>query len=167
MNQLTLLTAGIISLTVGTILGYYARQSIAKRDWKTIEAKIQKRIQKAVKDSEGILSRSKEKAFSILKKAKREEEDRRRRLFRGEQLISKREGILDRKISDFDVKQKEFQEKIEKLKEIKLALGKLKDKALKDLEGISGLSKREAREELFKKVEKEYGKDILERIREV
>lgn len=167
MNQLTLLTAGIISLTVGTILGYYARQSIAKRDWKTIEAKIQKRIQKAVKDSEGILSRSKEKAFSILKKAKREEEDRRRRLFRGEQLISKREGILDKKISDFDVNQREFQEKIEKLKEIKLALGELKDKALKDLEGISGLSKREAREELFKKVEKEYGKDILERINKI
>ena len=130
MDQLTSLIVGIISLSIGTILGYYARQSIAKRDWKTIEAKIQKRIQKAAKDSETILSRAKEKASLVLEEIKQEEEVRRKRLFRAEQLISKREGILDKKISDFEVKQKEFQDKVEKLKEIKIALEELKNTVL-------------------------------------
>lgn len=167
MNQLTSLIVGIVSLAIGTILGYYARQSIAKRDWKTIEAKIQKRIQKAAKDSEAILSRAKEKAYSVLGEIKQEEEVRRKRLFRAEQLISKREGILDKKISDFEVKQKEFHEKVEKLKEIKTALEELKNKALEDLEKTSGLSKKEARAELFKKLENEYKMDILERLKKI
>ena len=167
MNQLTSLIVGIVSLSIGTILGYYARQSIAKRDWKTIEAKIQKRIRKAIKDSEGILFRAKEKASSFLKEIKQEEEVRRKRLFRAEQLISKREGILDKKISGFELKQKEFQEKVEKLKGIKTALEELRNKAVEDLEKTSGLSKKEAMAELFKKLEKEYRMDILERLKKI
>ena len=167
MNQLTPLIVGIFSISLGTILGYYARQSIAKRDWKTIEAKIQKRIQKAIKDSEGILSRAKEKASSIFNEIKEEEEVRRKRLFRNEQLISKREGVLDKKISGFELKQKEFQEKIEKLKEIKRAIEDLKNKALEDLEKTSGLGKKEAKAELFKKLETEYKMDILERLKKI
>jgi len=164
MTQLTPLMVGIFTLAIGAILGYYARQSIAKRDWKTIEAKIQKKIRKAIKDSENILSRGKEKAYSILKEAKREEEIRRKRLFRTEQLISKRESVLDRKISGFDIKQKGFQEKVEKLKEIKSDLERLKEKASQDLEELSGLNKKEAKEKLLKKVEDEYQIDIAERI---
>ncbi len=164
MSQLTQLILGIFSLSIGSILGYYARQSIAKKDWKTIESKIQKRIEKATRESEGVLSRSKEKASLILRQIKKEEEVRRKRLFKAEQLLSKRESILDRKLSDFEVKRKDFQEKIEKLKKIKSSLEELKDTAVKELEKVSGLSRKEAKAELFKTLEKEYQTDMLERI---
>jgi ribonuclease Y len=167
MDQLTLLILGVFSLSIGSILGYYARQSIAKRDWKTIESKIQKRIEKSTKEAEGILSRAKEKAFLTLKKIKKEEETRRQRLFKAEQLLSKRESILDKKISDFEIKQKELQEKVEKLKEIKSGLEGLRQKAVEDLEKVSGMNKKEARDELLKNIEKEYQTDILERINKI
>ncbi len=167
MNQLTPLIVGIFSLSLGIILGYYSRQSIAKRDWKTIEAKLQKRIQKTVKDAEGILSKAKEKASLVLEETKREREVRRRRLFKTEQLLSRRENILDKKIANFELKQKEFQEKVEKLKEIKSALEELKNKTLKDLERTSRLSQKEAKAELFKNLEAEYKMDILERIKKI
>jgi hypothetical protein len=82
MDQLTQLFAGIVALSTGSVLGYYARQSIAKRDWKTIESKIQKRIEKALKEADSILSRAKEKSASLLNEAKKEEEATRKRLFR-------------------------------------------------------------------------------------
>ena len=167
MNQLTPLIVGIFSISLGTILGYYARQSIAKRDWKTIEAKIQKRIQKAIKDSEGILSRAKLKASSIFNQIKKEEDVNRKRLFRAEQLVSKREGLLDKKISGFELKEKDFQEKVERLKEIKRSIEDLKNKALEDLEKASGMGKKEAKAELFKKLETEYKMDILERLKKI
>lgn len=167
MNQFTSLVTGILSLTIGAILGYYARQSIAKRDWKTIEAKIQKRIQKAQKEGNAILSRAEEKVSRIFEEGKRDEINRRRTVYKTEQLLLKRENVLNKKVTDFEGEQTEFQKKVEKLKEIKEALGDLKAKVIKDLEKISELNKKEARDELFKNLEREYKIDILERIQKL
>lgn len=164
MNQLILLAGGMFCLAVGSVLGYFARQSIAKRDWKTIEAKIQKRIEKASRQAQKLLSQAKSKANSVLEKAKEEEEIRRKRIFRAEQLLSKRESILDKKISGFEEKQKTLEEKVEKLREIKSRLEELKERTSKKLEEISGLSERDAKNQLLKNVEKNYKKDILEKI---
>ncbi len=164
MNPLILLIGGLCCLSIGVILGYYVRQSIAKRDWKTIEAKIQKRIEKAAKETEGIVSRAKERASFIIERGKKEEEVRRRRLFKAEQLLSKRESILDKKISDFEVNQQKLQEKIERVKEIKNDLENMRRQAIEKLEKVSGISSKEAKMELLDKVEKEYKIDILEKI---
>ena len=42
MNQLIALLVGVFALGVGAILGYYARQSIAKKQIGTLEERIQK-----------------------------------------------------------------------------------------------------------------------------
>ena len=164
MNYLTLLITGVLSISLGTALGYYARQSIAKKDWKTIESKIQKKIQKTTKEAEDILSNAREKSFQVLTKIKNEEKVRRGRLFQAEQLLSKRENILDKKVFKFGLEQKDFQEKVEKLKKIKVSLKKLEDKTLERLETISGLNRKEAKAQLFEGVEKEYQIDLLEKI---
>jgi len=49
MNQLILLSVGVISLVIGSVLGYYARQSIARKQKGTIEAKLQKKVLEALK----------------------------------------------------------------------------------------------------------------------
>jgi len=156
MDQLFPLILGVISLSIGAVLGYYARQSIAKRDWKTIEAKIQRRIQKA-----------REEASLILEDAKRERDERRGELLKTEEVLLRRERILDQKISDFEKYQKEFQEKVEKLRKIKETIENLKLEAQKNLENISGLSTKEAKKELLENLEKEYQKEILEKIRKL
>ena len=61
MSQFIPLIVGIFALFIGSVLGYYARQSIAKRDYKTIEARLHKKVSKA-----------KDKAEQILDKAKKE-----------------------------------------------------------------------------------------------
>lgn len=167
MDQLTPLIVGIFSLSVGAVLGYYARQSIAKRDWKTIEAKIQKRILKTKEEAEKILSQAREKANLFLEKTKKTEDERRRELLKAEKILLKRESILNRRASDFDQKQKEFQEKVAKLRKIKETLKNLKVEALENLERISGLSKEEAKKKFLEGAEKEYQKEILERIRKL
>ena len=156
MKELIPLIVGIISLFLGSILGYFARQSIARRDWKTIEAKIQKRIQKA-----------KEEVSQILEKAKKERDEKRGELLKTEEILLRRESILDKKISDFEIEQKEFREKVEKLKRIKGDLENLKVEALKNLEKIAGMNKEKAEAELFANLEKEYQKEILEKMRKL
>jgi len=156
MEEVIPLIVGIVSLFFGSILGYYARQSIAKRDWKTIEAKIQKRIQKA-----------KEEVSQILEEAKKERDEKRRELLKTEEILLRRESILDKKISAFETEQKEFREKVEKLKRIKEDLENLKVEALKNLEKIAGMDREKAKAELFANLEKEYQKEILEKMRKL
>ena len=59
MDYALFLAIGLSAFSVGTILGYYSRQLIAKKDWKTIEAKLQKKIEKATERAESLLSESK------------------------------------------------------------------------------------------------------------
>ena len=55
MNQFFPLLVGVLALAIGSVLGYYARQSIARRDYRNIEARLQKRISQAKVQSEEIL----------------------------------------------------------------------------------------------------------------
>lgn len=167
MSQFTLLIIGIVALGMGSVLGYYARQSIAKKDYRTIEAKLQKKLSEAKKDSERIIFQAQEKSSQIFEKAQKETSQRRNELFNTERLLLKRENILDEKISNFENKEKDFQQKIEKLKKIKETLETLKKESLKKLEIVSKLSQKEAKRELFKNIEEEHQGEILEKMKKL
>ena len=156
METLIQLIIGVVSLSIGAVLGYFARQSIAKRDAKTIEAKLQKRIEKA-----------REEAALILEEARKKGEGKRRELLNTEEVLLKRERILEQKISEFDRSQKEFQEKIERLKQVKEEIESLRGKIIQNLEKVANLSREEAKKELFEQIEKEFQKEILERLKKL
>lgn len=167
MNQFLTLLVGVVSLAIASALGYYARQSIAKRNYGTIEAKIQKRIQQAREETETILGQAKEKASQILEGAKKEVDTRREELFKTERLLLKRENILDEKLANLENKEVEFRQKVEKLKGIKESLENLQKETEIRLEKIAGFSKEEAKKELLANLEKEYQRDILEKMRKL
>jgi len=146
-------------------LGYYTRQSIAKKRAGTIEAKLQKKILQAKAQTEEILKEAKQKASRILETAKKEEDERRQELLQTERLFLKRENVLDDKISNLERKEAEFQDKVEKLRKIKEGLESLRQEALENLERVSNLSREEAKRELLSNLEKEYQKEILEKIK--
>jgi len=167
MSQFILLIVGIIALGAGAVLGYYARQSIAKKQAGTLEAKLQKKVTKARETSEEILIEAKKKSEDLLEKSKKETNTRQSELFKTERLLLKRESALDQRLSVFERNQKEFQEKVERLKEIKENLEELKQETIGNLERISKLSRSEAKQELLQNLEKEYQTEILEKIRKL
>ena len=167
MNQLFLLIVGILALALGSVLGYYARQSIAKRDWRSIEARLQKKISQAKTQSEEILAGAKKEAEQTLELTKKETNQQRAELFKAERLLLKRENILEQKISAFESEKTDFQEKVRKLKGIKETLENLRATAISNLERVSGLSREEAKKELLENLEKEYQKEILERMKKL
>ncbi len=167
MSQFILLLAGVVCLGVGSVLGYYARQSIAKRRAGTIEQKLQKKISQAKKECDAILKKAQEKAENIVDQAQKESDQRRRELLRSQQILLKREDLLERKISLLEEKEKEIHQKAERLREIKESLEKLREEAEQKLEKISKFSKEEAKKELLKKVETKYQQEILEKTRKL
>ena len=167
MIQLFLLLVGVIALGVGSILGYYARQTIAKKNKESLESIVQKKIAAAKIEAEKILTRARQKSEKLLSEAQKENDARRKELLKTEKILLQREDILDKKISLFEKKEREFASKVARVREIKQEFERLKDEAKKKLEEISGLSRKEAREKLLKNVESEHKQEIFARIQKL
>ena len=168
MNQIIFYTAGIaLCLIVGSILGYYIRQNIAKRRAGTLEAKLQKRVAEVKEETSAMIKKAEAKASDILDKAQNEIDERRREFLKAQQVLLNREGILNERISSFEQKEKDLQDKGEKLKLIKEDLEKLRSEAEDKLEKVADLSREDAKKELMKLVEIEKEKEILERMKKL
>lgn len=163
-NLIIYLGIGLVALALGSVLGYYARQSIAKKRRGTIEAKLQKRISQVKKESEEILSQARNKAARVLSETQHEIDSRRREILNSEKLLFKREQTLDQKISAFEIQESDFKDKVRKLKTLKVRLDELREEAQQNLERVSGLSVEEAKQEVVKETEKKYERDLAERI---
>lgn len=167
LNTLTPVALITISVIVGAIVGYYVRQSIARKRAGTIEAELQKKIVQTKKNAEEIINKAKEKAEGIEKKILADVDERQKIIIKTEARILNKEEEIDVREKETQNKEKEIVSKLEKLKEIKKEIDSLKEDTLKKLEKISGLSKEQAKEELLEKIEKEYNAEILERIRKM
>ena len=167
MTQFILLVVGVLALVAGSVLGYFARQSIARRKADTIEVTLQKRISQVKKDAQDLISKAKEKAGQIIEKTKKDVWSQRQEFFRAEKILLKRENTIGERTSNLEEKEKEFREKVEKLREIKVALEGLKQETLKKLERVSKLSQRDAKKELLENIEKEYQMEITEKMRKL
>lgn len=166
-TQFILLLVGLIGVSVGSILGYYARQTVARKQVGTLEEKIQKRVGQAKDEAEDILAKAKEKARQFLEEASKEIDERRKEVLKTEQLLLKREETLDRRISVLEKKEQEFLSRVEELKKIKANVESLRKEVEGRIERVAGFSKEEAKEELLKNIEKDYQKDILARIKKL
>lgn len=167
MDLLLPLIVAFIALTTGSIFGYLARQSIAKKRVGSAEQKLQEKTAQAKKESENIISQAKEKASSLLNSLKKEEDQTRAHLLRAESFLLKRENILDQKFLDYEKKEKDFEEKIIKLKEVKENLETLKQEALAKLEKVSGLTQESAKKELMSNCEQEFELEIMQKFRKL
>ncbi len=167
MTDITLVAAGAGLLMFGCLLGYYVRQSIAKRNYKTVEARTQRKIRKAEEDVRRMTTEASEKAFQIVESAKKETEERNFEMLNREKILLKRENSLDQKYGEHEIKEREFNEKVEKLKVIKENIENAKRQADSRLEEVAGMSRDDAKNELITKVEKENAEEILAKIREI
>lgn len=155
----------IIATIAGIIIGYFVRQSIVKKRKGSIEASLKKKIEKTKEDAEKIIEKAKEEADKHWQESKKEEENKRKELTKVQDILLQREKILEKKLSDFEEKEKEFFDKIKKVKKIKENLLGLREEAEKKLEKISGISKEEAKSELFEKIEQENESEVMEKLR--
>jgi len=162
MNPLFLLVpVGFLALALGAILGYFARQSIARKKADTIEITLQKKIAQVRKEAEEIISKAKEKASQMIEETKRDVQGERKEIFKAQKLLMQRENTLGEKAAVLDRKENEFRQRVAKLREVRTALENLKEQEVNNLEKISKLSKEQAKAELLDIVEKDYKIDLL------
>jgi ribonuclease Y len=158
---------GALSVAVGGCIGYYTRQMIALKRAGTIEKNIANKIAKAKSESARIAEEAQIKSQKLLETSRAEAQQRSRDITKTEALIFKRETVLEQKVTEFEAQEKEFTEKIKKLKVLKENLEELHQQAVANLERVANLTKVDARQELLSTLEREYQKDLLDRTREM
>ena len=162
-----LLFIGILALAVGSVLGYFARQSIAKKQLGTAEGKINKMTQEAEEKARLLLLEAKNKAVEVLEEAKKDEKQRQEQIFRLEKRLENREENLDKKMDELEREKNHLISKADEIKRIRKETDAARQEELKRLEKIAGLSKEEAKKILLQLAE-EQNRDILaERIKKM
>lgn len=165
--SLFLIVTGVIALAIGSVLGYFARQTIARKQIGTIEAKLEKLTEEAKREAKDMVIRAKDKAIQILEEAKRDQKEREQQIVRMEDRIERREQTLDAKTQDLEKKYTELTEKAKKVKEIKEQLEQMQVKKMAELERVAQLSQEQAKEELLKQTEKEQEEILLKQIQKL
>lgn len=166
-NQAVLFMGIVLALGAGVLLGYYIRQSIAKKRAGTLEAKLQKKVQQVKEETSQLLQKSEAQAAQIIEKAQRDIDQRRREFLKAEQVLLEREKLLDGKIDLFDKKEAELTNKTEALNNTQAQVGKLKSEIEAKLEKVANFTQEEAKRELLALVEIDSQRDILGRMKKM
>ena len=167
MDIITLVIVAVLCLFSGSVFGYYVRQNIAKRRAGSLEARLQKRVVDVKEETSAMIKSAEKKSAEILEKSQKDVDERRREFLKAQQVLLNRESLLTTRISSFEEKEKELQDKGEKLKGIKDDLEKLRSEAEGKLEKVANLSREDAKKELLELVEIENEKEILERMKKL
>lgn len=166
-NSIVLIVSGVLVLAFGAVLGYFTRQSIAKKQAGTIEARLEKMTEDTKREAKELLIRAKDKALQVLEEAKKEQKEREQQLSRAEDRLERREQALEGRSQELEKKHVDFNEKAIKIKAIKEELEKIQAQKVAELEKISGLSSEEAKDELLKQVEREQEALLMERMQKL
>ncbi len=155
------------ALASGAVLGYYIRQSIAKKQLNTAEGKAHDIVEKAERKYKEQILNAKNKAVEILEDAKKKERERENHIRKMEQRLEKREEMVDNKLEELDKGRELLAQKAKEIKEIRKEAKAIKQKELDRLEKIAGLNKEQAKNILLQLTEEEYKNDLLEKIKKL
>lgn len=153
--DITAIVLVFIGAIGGAMLGYFARQRIAKNQLSTAEGKAAKMFEEAKAKSQELILEAKNKAVEILEEAKKKEKEREDNITRYEKRLESREEMLDRRIGELDRGRQILEKKAEEIKSIKREVDNAKREELKRLEKIAGLSKENAKKVLLQLTEEE------------
>ncbi|MFA7142036.1 MAG: Rnase Y domain-containing protein, partial [Candidatus Paceibacterota bacterium] len=97
MEELTLLAVSSLLFIVGVVIGYYIRQSIARKRAGSIEAELQKRLEQTKKNAQDIITKARERANKIEVTTKSDLEERQKLVIKAEERVFKKQETLEEK----------------------------------------------------------------------
>ncbi len=164
MENLTLLYVGLLTITIGSVLGYFVRQTIAKKQANSAEVRVKKILDEAKTRAKENLFAAKNKAVEILEEAKKEERNRQNQIIDKEKRLERRDENLDQKLKGLETQETLLGGTIKKVKRLKNELDELKEQEQAILEEKAKLTPEQAHQELLKIAEEEHKEELLKRL---
>lgn len=157
----------LIGAAAGVAAGYYFRQARLTQETKQAETKAQELVKKSKSEAQDLVLNAKKEAQRVIDEARKEEQRRRQELQQTQKRLEQREEMFDKKLAEIENKQQALLEKTQSLDAAKQEIIKVKEEQYAKLERIATLTKDQAKDVLMQAAEKEYGPEIMERLRKI
>ncbi len=138
---------------MGLVIGYAIRVAAARKLQNSIEKKAEAELESAKTQAKEIVVEAKDKASQILADAGKEEKERKHELRQLEDRLLKREDIIDQKSKDVENEEKSIRSKEEEIKNKDKEVEEVRQRALTELEKVSGFTREEAKKTIFEEIE--------------
>ena len=154
----------VIGLIFGAGAAFFSRRLMFNRQLRLAERKAARMVAEARNESKDILQQAQEEAKGIKALADSDYRERRSELQRQENRLNQKNETLDRKLEGVDQRERGMANKEKEIDTTRGQLLELKDKQLKQLELISGMSSTEARQSLLDAIEVELQQESSRRL---
>ncbi len=162
---------GVVCGVGGWFGGYWYRRNIAEAKVAKAEDAVKQMIEDAQKRAETIkketILEAKEEVYKLKSENERENKERRNEIQRSERRLLQKEEQLDKKLEALEQREDNANKRQKEIEASEAEINELKDKELKELERISGLSMDEAKEILLESVEHDARHDAALMLREI
>ncbi len=156
----------IIGLIFGGMAAFLSRRMVFNRQLRIAERKAARMVTEARNESKDILQEAQQESKRIKSTADSDYRERRTELQRQENRLNQKGETLDRKTESVEQRERNLTSKEKEIETIRGQLGELKDKQLKQLELISGMSSTEAKQSLLDAMEIELQQESSRRLRQ-
>ena len=152
-----------LSALGGAIIGFVFRWLLVSARKGSIEVEVKHILLDAREEAKKITAGAEEKAKDILVSLETTLAEKEEKITRQEERVFKREEALDKKQGELDSEIQAVKGKIEEVKNIKERAEALLQERANELAKVAGLSKDQAKEQLYSEIERENSEDFMMR----
>ena len=156
-----------LAALLGAILGYVFRWLLVLGRKGSIEVEVKTIALDARANAEKVLAEAEVQARERIAAAEATATEKEEKIARQEERVFKREESLDKKQAELDQEVSAVKAKIEEVKTIKERAEVLLDERKNELARVAGLSKEQAKQQLFEELERESEIDLMSRVQKL
>jgi ribonucrease Y len=154
----------IIGLIAGGLSFFIIRRVVFNRQIRIAERKSAKMVSEARTEAKDVLSQAQDEAKRIKTAADNDYRERRTEVQRQENRLNQKSETLDRKLESVEQRDRNLVNKEKEIESIRAQMTDLKDKQLKQIEIVSGMSSAEAKQALLDTMEVEMQHEASRRL---
>jgi len=156
----------IIGVIFGGMVVFFLRRVVISRQMRIAERKADRILTEARTESKSLVHEAKQEYEKIKSGVEVEYRERRAELQRQESYLSQKGESLEHKLEEVEHRGRNLANKEKEIESIRTHLEEVRDKQLKQLELISGMSSAEAKQALIEAMEVEMREEASRRLRE-
>ncbi|MBF0708486.1 MULTISPECIES: ribonuclease Y [Bacillales] len=177
MDIVIIISTMLVSAVVGAVVGFLVRKTIAEAKISSAEMEAQRIIKEGKNDAEALkkeaMLEAKDENHNLRVEAEREIRERRNELQKQENRLVQKEEVLDRKSETLDKKEDSLERREDSLtkkqRQIEEMEGKVEEllqEQQHELQRISGLTREEAKQIIFRESEQELEHELAQMVKE-
>jgi len=156
----------LIGIIGGGTIVFFFRRMVVNRQLRNAQRKAARMVTEARDEAREVLRETKDEADKVKTTAEAEFRDRRTELQRQEGRISSKTESLDRKLEGVEQRERNLTNKERGMESVRTEVTEIRDKQLKQLELVSGMSTAEAKQTILERIEAEMQEETSRRLRE-